>query len=454
MEKTLIRASVASVSLIATFVASAEISFDAGADLRIRQEIMHDVPGLPGGGLLSRAPYGKTKNHFRFRPDVWTELKAGENWRFYLKLTDEFRANIAPKNHSTTFPDEIIVDNLFLEGKGLFDGRFDLKIGRQNLYGLYGLDHIFVDGTPGDGSRTTYADMVNLAFHVDDESELDLFALVDEDVNRLRWGTRRGRNKRLAGLGGAAEPEMDDWGFGVIWKSRFAGDCDYRVFAMQKNTASFRRDGVKHARTQRNLLGFKLLPRLTDDLTLQLEGMGQFGENGDGDTLTGWSAYVGGEWRDHEKREWRPFARVGLHYLSGDKDAAEEDGGHRAWDPMWARAVNDSELFLYGTHYGVAWWSNMIFLKATAGVEIAKHHDLAVSTGPMFAAVNDGLGGGDGEFKGMLSFVRYGFPVLTAEAGGRLEIFGHVYFELFNPGDYFATDRPAWFVRGQLEFRF
>ena len=440
--------------LLANLLFASALAFDAGADLRIRQEVMHNVPGLPGGGLLSRSPYGKTKNHMRFRPDVWAEVKAGDDWWFFVKLTDEFRANLVQKSHSNTFPDELIVDNLFLEGKGLFDDLLDLKVGRQNLYKLYGLDHVFMDGTPGDGSRTTYADMVNLAFHVDEVSELDLFALYDEDVNRLRWGTRRGRNKRLAGLGGGAEPEMDDWGFGAIWKSRVGEGLDYQVFAMQKNTASFRRGGVKHARTQRNLLGFKLLPRLTDDLTLQLEGMGQLGENGDGDTLTGWSGYVGGEWRDADKKSWQPFVRLGLHYLSGDKDAAEEDGGHRAWDPMWSRAVNDSELFLYGTHYGVAWWSNMLFLKATAGYEIGRRHSIVASTGPMFAAVNDGLGGGDGEFKGLLSFIRYDFPILTPEKGGRFEIFGHLYFELFNPGDYFETDRPSWFVRWQIDFKF
>ena len=434
--------------------ACGDFAFDAGADLRIRQEVMHDVPGLPGGGLLSREPYGKTKNHFRFRPDVWAELKAGEDWRVYLKLTDEVRANLAPKNHSNTFPDELIVDNLFLEGKGLFDGRFDLKVGRQNLYGLYGLDHIFVDGTPGDGSRTTYADMVNLAFHVDGVSELDLFALYDEDANRLRWGTRRGRNKRLAGLGGGAEPEMDDWGFGAIWKSRFGERLDYQLFAMQKNTASFRRGGVKHPRTQRNLLGFKLMPRLTDDLTLRFEGMGQLGENGDGDTLSGWSAYVGGEWRDRGKETWQPFVRLGFHYLSGDEDAAAEDGGHRAWDPMWSRGVNDSEIFLYGTHYGVAWWSNMIFAKLTCGYEIGRRHSIVASTGPMFAAVNDGLGGGEGEYKGLLSFLRYDFPILAPEKDGRFEIFGHVYLELFNPGDYYESDKPAWFVRWQIDFKF
>ena len=163
-----------------------KVAFNAGADLRIRQEIMDNIPGLPGGGLLSREPYSSVRNHIRFRPDVWAELKVGDDWRFYTKLTDEFRANIRPKNHSNTFPDELIVENLFFEGKGLFDGFLDVRAGRQNLYQLYGLDHVFVDGTPGDGSRTTYTDMANLALHVDDASEIDFFALYNADIQEVR----------------------------------------------------------------------------------------------------------------------------------------------------------------------------------------------------------------------------------------------------------------------------
>ena len=143
--------------------------------------------------------------------------------------------------------------------------------------------------------------------------------------------------------------------------------------------------------------------------------------------------------------------------MSGDDDAADEDGGHSAWDPMWARGVNDSELFLYGTHYGAAWWSNQHFLKLTLGADIGPRHRLVAACGPLFAAAQDGLGGGDGHFKGLLSQVRYDFPLFPLfdrEEAGRFEVFGHVLAEFFNPGDYYETDRPAWFVRWQIDFKF
>ena len=129
------------------------LSFDAGGSIRVRQEIMHNVPAAQNGYLgRPGVARGKTKNQIRFRPSVWVELKDADKWRVYDRVTDEFRAGIVQKTHSQTFPGELVLDNLFFEGKGFFDGFLDVVVGRQDIYRLYGLNHIFVDGTPGDGS--------------------------------------------------------------------------------------------------------------------------------------------------------------------------------------------------------------------------------------------------------------------------------------------------------------
>ena len=428
--------------------------FSMGADLRIRQEIMRNVPGMPGGGLLLnrvRRPY---TNQMRFRPRVWGELKAAENWRVYMRLADEFRWNVRPHNHSSTFPDELVLDNLFVEATDLFDGFLDFRIGRQDIFNLYGLNHVFVDGTPGDGSRTVYSDVVRFTLKFEEDERLDIFGLHNYDENPIRWGTRRSR-RSLSGLGGGAKRDMDDWGWGGVWSGKAADWLPYQVFAMQKITESFRRGPARRPYTRREMVGVKLVPQLTDELTLQLEAMGQVGRNGDGAWLSGWSTYSGINWKSAKETGPKPFASLGFHTMSGDKNAATQDGGHHAWDPMWARGVNDSELMLYGTHYGVAWWSNMLYLKLTLGVEIAPKHRVTYATGPMFATVRDGLGGGDGAFKGYQNQLRYEFPLCTLNAEGRpLDVFGHIVGELFNPGDYFETDKPAWFVRWEIDFKF
>ena len=453
------RGTLALGALLAAVAAHGEVDFNAGADLRIRQELMENVPGLPGGGVLSPAVRGKFTDHMRFRPRVWGEVKFGSEdvgrFRLHTRLTDEWRWCPEPYKNAYTFPDELILDNLYLEGLGLFDGFLDFNLGRQDLYGLYGLDHVFVDGTPGDGSRTTYGDMVRTCLHFTEESKLDLFFLYNFDDSDVRWGTDRGKHRSLTGLGGGAEPEMDDWGFGAIWGSNFGKALPYQLFVVQKNTDRFYRGDVKHPRTQRELVGAKLMPQLDEEWSLQLEGMGQVGANGRGDMLSGWSTYSGVNWKS-AREGVRPYGKFGYHFMSGDDDAADEDGGHSAWDPMWARGVNDSELFLYGTHYGAAWWSNMHYVKLTAGVDLGARHRIEAATGPLFAAAQDGLGGGEGMFKGLLSQVRYDFPLWPADKskGERFEIFGHFLAEFFNPGDYYETEKPSWFVRWQVDFKF
>ena len=440
-------------------IAASALAFDAGADLRIRQEIMDNVPGLPGGGVLSSSERNKI-NHMRFRPRIWGEIK-GETeewgkWRLYTRITDEMRWYISPKKDTYTWPDEAIIDNLFIEGKGLFDGTTDISIGRQDIYALYGLDHVFVDGTPGDGSRTVYADLVKLGFKVTEKSRLDFFAIYNSDDNALRWGTTRGNHRHLSAVDPTSEPGADDVGYGMIWSSELNEAIPYQLFVISKTACAYSdSDGKRHPKQQRETFGMKTVPKITEELSLQFEAMAQTGENGDHAALSGWSSYAGLNWKS-VREGWKPFAKIGYHFMSGDENAADEDGGHGSWDPIWARGVNDSEMFLYGTHYGVGYWTNMHYLKTTLGVEIDKNHRLTTSFGPMFAAAKDGLGGGEGAFKGFLSQIRYDFPLWTPDrsAGERFEIFGHLVGEWFNPGDYYETDRPAWFVRWQVDFRF
>ena len=65
--------------------------FNAGADLRIRQEMMDNIPGNPGDiySVDSRVR-GKNKNQIRIRPRAWFSVENGPI-RLYTRITDEFR---------------------------------------------------------------------------------------------------------------------------------------------------------------------------------------------------------------------------------------------------------------------------------------------------------------------------------------------------------------------------
>lgn len=417
---------------ISALLATSALAFDAGADLRIRQEFMDNVPGVPYG-VLHTPVESIYRYHMRYRPRVWGEVKgdAGEagRWRLFTRLTDEFRWNARPKNHTTSWPGEVVVDNLLLEGMGIFDGFMDVQLGRRDLYGYCGLEHVFVDGTPGDGSRTQYADMANVRFNFEDESTLDFFGLYNFDsADDFRWGDDDHRFSSLTARAPNGRGNQDDWGSGVIWGSKLMDNLRYQVFAVEK--------GMRHQeKSHTELLGARLLPQFSETLSGKFEGMSQL--NGE------WSGFAEVGWKS-SRQGLKPILKLGYHYMSGE------------WNPMWARDAIESDIFLYGTHNGVAWWSNQHYLKASAGVEFSPGHTFIASTGPIFAADRDGAGGSDGGFKGLYTRGKYSFPILRADRGKgeRFEIFAHVIGEYFCPGDYYESSHPAWFARWQLDFRF
>lgn len=160
-------------------------------------------------------------------------------------------------------------------------------------------------------------------------------------------------------------------------------------------------------------------------------------------------------------RAYKPTFSWATTYYSGDRHRTEMDDTDTAWDPMWGRYTQDSEMLVYGTLYENCWWSNMIYTKLMLTMKFGPRHGFYVYSGPMFAAVQDHLGRADHDgstFKGVLSAARYDFPIRLApkKATGfdRVEVFAHVVGELFNPGDYYDSSKPAFFFRWQVDFRF
>jgi len=66
----------------------------------------------------------------------------------------------------------------------------------------------------------------------------------------------------------------------------------------------------------------------------------------------------------------------------------------------------------------------------------------------------DGLGGGDGDLRGWLGTIRYDFPLAKKIFGKRGELFGHVMAEMLDPGDYYSSDKVAYFLRWEVNARF
>ena len=98
-------------------------------------------------------------------------------------------------------------------------------------HSIYGLDRIIVEGTPTDGSRNFYSDMVRATLHFDAAKKLDVFALYDSGRSDLRWGNSRSRGRSLNCINMTDTSDLDEWGGGLVYsQNAFDGDLPFKVY--------------------------------------------------------------------------------------------------------------------------------------------------------------------------------------------------------------------------------
>ena len=446
------------------------ISFDAGIHSRIRETYVGNAPGLPNGG--SAVPVSKvrkpTTQGIRVDSYPWVDAE----WREYTLLFGvghsfiEYLKGVNAPHHERSYrlPDILYLNNLYLDGAGVWDGFMDFRVGRQNLTerrrSVLGLDRLMLDGTPGDSSVSTYADMARFTLHFDEKESLDLFGLYNNARNLTSLGLRQARHRSLNRLTASDSWDMDQWGAGAIW-SDCAGDAlPFKAYVIYKEDRKYRRKGVPQPGKRIATVGVNARPKLTDVLSLDLEGAQQAGRRTNGRAAGGTMAYLDVVYR--KDRPWAlaatPYGHAGVWYMSGDRHRLGEDDSDTAWDPLWRRVSVPSEIFANGAHPGLRYWTNMTWLNALAGLDFGPMHRVEAYSGPIFAPARDQLGGGDSSFKGVLSRINYFFPIRLAPRAARgtdrVEVFGSACFELFNPGDYYASSKPAIYIRWLLNFRF
>ena len=445
------------------------IAFDAGVHWRLRETYVQNAPGLPGAdGPVPVSTATKPNNHgIRWDLYPW----AAASWRNYTFkvgfahiFTETFEGN--PNSwheRSMRMPGLVTLNNLYLDGQGLADGFVDFRIGRQDLMehrqSVFGLDWILWDGTPGDSSETYFADMARTRLHFTESSKLDVFAMFNSGENELSFGRECDRHRGLNRLLSSDSNEMDQWGGGLVWHSDFAKDFPYKLYSVFKgDTAYTRGNGERQPGKNLVALGVNLLPHLTDEFWLDLDVAKQLGRKTNGAAAGGLMASTDLCCR-RQHGCWglgTPYGRTGLRYMSGDKHRLDADDSDTGWDPMWRRTSAPSEVFNNGLHPALRYWTNMLWYNTLLGIEFGRMHRVEAYSGPVFADVKDGLGGGDGTYKGLLSRLNYYLPFLLADKskGERIEIYSAFCIELFNPGDYFESRKPATYIRWMINVVF
>jgi hypothetical protein len=421
---------------------------DAGGDIRIRQEAYGNIPTIAPG-------VDDHTDYFRVRTRAWFEV-GYEDVSLYARVANEFRHYngftpaqkvLDPKN-GWKFPDELVLDNLYLDIKNLIDGRLDLRIGRQDL--MYGAGRVILEGTPSDGSRTIFFDAVKATVHLTPKSSLDAFVIynthdgMDLNVGSLDRDLTRG-----------AAPQITEKGGGLYLTSKEMKELPAELYYVYKRESNDKGTGVVPARDT-HTIGARVMPQFGEQLSAEVEGAVQFGDTDvepDQDILA-YMGYAGLTYKPDFGLEGKPFFTAACYYLSGDDNATP--GEDNRWNPVWARYPQFSDLMVFAMPAGR--WSNLVYPHVEAGIKCPCKHNISVKAGPMYAADEDQLAPRDHSYQGVLATARYDFPLLTGVFGKRGDVFGHVQAEVFAPADagdgYYADDEVGYFLRWEVSAKF
>ena len=454
MTKHLVRALlVLAACILFAAVASAEMKFDYGADFRLRQEIWDDVVTLDS---LSRTTSGADRNFLRLRSRFWAKADFSSDFGTYLKLTNEakwfglgpYRAFKTNPNNDTLDPDELVVDNLYFDVKNLF-GAVDVRVGRQDFIGTYGEGFLFMDGTPGDGSRTFYFNAAKANVRVSPNFNFDLTYITDPrtdiympSLHPTVTGGGFINNKKL--LTASNEQAFAFYGRGKIDNLIVE---PYYVYKTEKAFAA-------NPKLKLNTIGARAVYSL-NSWKVGGEFAHQFGEYSGGEDRSANGGYLFVS-RKYDTVMWKPEFDLRFVYLSGD-DAGT--GKVEAWDPLFSRNPYWNELIIYTlipetSKYGGSipgYWTNMEILKATVKLNFTPATALALAYQYLWAP--EKTAGLPSAMFSNNSHDRGHLPTAILTHKFSKNVDGMAQLEYFIPGNFYASKDNATFLRLQLNVK-
>ena len=422
--------------------------FAGGGDLRLRLEAFDDIPIIADPPGITRSG---ENSYFRIRSRLWGSA-TWEGATLRGRAVNEFRHYLEPDDPSAwDWPDEIIFDQLYLDLPDLFDGKADLRVGRQDM--MYGAGRVILEGTPKDGSRTIFFDAVKLSLQFGPNDTIDLLGIYNRPEAEMEIGPLDRDNTGFDRYNN----DLTESGGGLYAHLRRASAMPVEIYYLVKDESRWKGfagqlpEPVRHPGRRTHTLGARILPRLGDQLGLELEGAGQAGETDDDRNIAAFMGYGGAIWTlPIELAGARPSLTAALYYLSGDDPQTTKEEG---WNPLWSRYPQFSELYVYAFDAGKAgYWSNLIYPSLTASIDFDKFHKFGLSAGVMYASEEDGPGGGNR--RGNLFSARYDFPLAAGVLHNGDRLYGHIIAEMLDPGDYYRVDDRAYFVRGEISYSF
>jgi hypothetical protein len=425
---------------------------DAGIDWRFYEVFMDNPVAYQNNRTADTATdpqRGTYYSYSRLRTRPWGRFEFDERYGLYGRLANEFRFYDNNKQ-LYPFPNELFIDNLYLDFKNLWQDRFSLRVGRQDLY--YGAGRVIRDGTPGDITRSFFFDAVKATVRLAEKSALDLvgiwqrpedpWTLGSEETDLTRYQSRKGGN------------DLCERGLMAYYSNRERAEFPFELYYVYKDESRWwSSTDVRLPERRYHTAGVRVTPRFDEHWTAEAELAGQYGTIGDSGSsherdILAWMAYGGATYTATEYR-WKPYVTTAVLVLSGDDERFDDPGARgtdTGWNPVFGRMIVYSDLMTGA--FAFYRLSNLVYPHVEMGVKLAEGHSVSLQGGPHFACVSDNSNGDT--FRGYLAFARYMFPLLRESNQRRGAIRGVLKAEVLKAGDYYGDTDIAYYIRFEI----
>lgn len=428
------------VALCCGQVYSEEVrKFDYGASLRLRQEYFENA-----WDFRSSSPFFQNvDNYFRIKASLWGKWNFTDNISLFAKLTTE------PDIYLVTGPrsplskgkyvndNEGIFDNLYLDVKNIFSLPLDLRLGRQDFLFTHGEGFIILDGTPYDGSRTTYFNAAKLTWRIDEKNSVDLIYISDPRRD-IYLPVINDLTRQLN--------TSDERAIVLYGKTKPSSMFSLEPYYIYKTESSYTKGAIFTPTLGLHTFGARaVFSRDTWKVRGELAGQtGKYEGGRDREGLGGY-AYLT---KSFPQTMWKPSLEFGFAYLSGDDPNTAKNEN---WDPIFSRWPWISELYLFA--YAVeggepAYWTNTQVYRTNLSLALTPKVKLDLAYNYLRAneIPNNPAFFGTGKERGHLPQC-----ILNWKLNKNLD--GHLWIEYFIPGSFHAGTDPSLMLRWQCQLR-
>jgi hypothetical protein len=424
----------------------------AGGQIRLRQEAFEDVPIVADPPGVTR---GGANNYFRVRSQLYVSVEVDPQVAVYGRLANEYREYLKPEdNKDWEFPDEVVVDNLYLNLQRLLPNEaLSLRIGRQDLWASpgkpFGSGRLIFEGTPKDGSRTIFFDALRATYKTG-KTQIDAIGiynrsdatLIINDQDRDNVGYTKGFNDAV------------ESGFIFYAAHEWVPSLATEEYYIYKREHEWLNGAAVMPPADLHTVGACLMPKFGEMLSASLEGAVQSGTRGD----TQLFAYMGegvAKFVLLPDSSYKPVLSAGVLLYSGDR--AKTDHLER-WDPLWGRypqvGVGGDLLILTYDAEGAGWWSNLLFPNLSASLSLPFKEAKAIAmVGQAMAQQKNGPG--DGRDRGLYAGLRLDATLARALVGQKDRLTMQLLGEVLDPGNYYKAEwETAYWARWELTYSF